>query len=88
MISKNSMLTGFFVALVCPAIALLVSHLLKTSYFIMNKPATPFFVAIAINLILISICVKRDMDKTSRGIMLGTFVTMVLLFTLKIHLHL
>jgi hypothetical protein len=82
------MLTGFFVALVCPAIALWVSHLLKTSYFIINKPAAPYFAAIAINLIFISICVKRDLDKTSQGIMLGTFITLLLLFTLKIHLHL
>jgi len=82
------MLAGFFVAFACPAIALLVSSLLKTSYFIINKPAIPFFVAIAINLIFISICVKRDLDKTSRGIMLGTFIALLLLFTLKLHLHL
>jgi hypothetical protein len=82
------MLTGFFVALVFPLIALWITQLLKTSYFIINKPAAPLFGALAINLILISICTKRDLDQTSRGIMLGTFASLLLLFIFKIHLHL
>jgi hypothetical protein len=88
MINRNSMLTGFFVALVFPLIALGILQLFKTSYFIINKPAAPLFAAIAINLILISICIKRDLEKTSRGIMLGTFLAMLLFFILKIHPHL
>jgi hypothetical protein len=89
MITRNSMLTGFFAALIFPAIALLITQLLKTNYFIINKPAAPLFVAVALNLILISICIKRDLDKTSRGIMLGTIAATVILFiVLKIHLHL
>jgi hypothetical protein len=83
------MLTGFFVALVFPLIALWITQLLKTNYFIISKPAAPLFGALAINLILISICVKRDLDQTSRGIMLGTFIAMLTLFIIfKLHLHL
>jgi hypothetical protein len=85
MLNKNSMLTGALAALVFPAIAFLTAYLLKTNITLINKPALPYFIAIALNLILLRFAYKKEFDKTVRGIILGTFVCMLIVFIFKIH---
>ena len=85
MLNKNSMLTGILAALIFPGLAFVTSYLLKNNFYIINKPAVPYFIAIGINLVLIRICLKKDMDKTGRGIMLATFISMLLIFIFKFH---
>ncbi|MFI5139935.1 MAG: hypothetical protein ACHQIM_19095 [Sphingobacteriales bacterium] len=85
MLNKNNLLTGILAALIFPAIAWLIAGLLANTVYLINKPAIPYFAAIALNLILIRISFTRGADKTARGIMLITFVVMVLVFILKIH---
>ena len=80
------MLYGILVAFIFPAIAFLAAFLLKDNFYVISRPALPYLVAIAFNLILIRICVKKENDKTGKGIMLATFVIMLLIFILKIHL--
>ena len=79
------MLTGILVALVFPAIAIVTAYLLKNNLYLLNKPGLPYFAALALNLILIRVSMKKWGDKTSRGIMLVTFVFMVAAFILKAH---
>ncbi len=80
------MAAGLLAALIFPVSAFAVKYLLKNNIFILNKPAVPYLVAIALNLILIRFCVQKDMEKTARGIMLATFAVMVLVFILKTYL--
>lgn len=75
---------GVLLALPFPAIAWLVASLLKNNVDLINKPALPYVFAIALNLLLLRFVVKKDLDKTARGIMLATFVFMVALFMFKI----
>ena len=79
------MLTGALAGAIFPGIACIVKHFYQTNFYLINKPALPFFIAIALNLILIRISVKKDTEQTGRGIMMLTFVFMLLIFLLKIY---
>jgi len=85
MLNKNSLPAGILVALIGPAFAIVAAYLLKNNSYIINKPALPYFIAIALNLVLIRFFSKKAADKTIRGIMLATFAFMVLIFIFKIH---
>ncbi|MDB4921593.1 hypothetical protein [Mucilaginibacter sp.] len=87
MLNKNSFITGILAALIFPAIALAVAYLLKTNVEIINRPALPYFIAIALNLIMMRIILKKELDQTARGIMLATFIIMLLVFIFKVHLR-
>ncbi len=81
------MYLGIAVGLVFPTIALAVASALKNNWYIMNKPALPYYAAIALNLILLRIFYKNEADKTVRGIMLATFVFMLAIFLFKVHFN-
>lgn len=85
MLKKDSIITGALIALIFPAIAWLVAVLLKNQVYIINRPAIPYLFAIALNLILIRLIQKRDMDKTGRGIMLASFVIMLWVVLTKVY---
>ena len=87
MLNKNSLLAGITTALLFPAIAWGMAYLLRNSVDIINRPALPYLVAIALNLILLRFLLKWDLDKTARGVMLGTFIIMLLVFMIKVHLR-
>lgn len=79
------MLTGILVALIFPGLAWLTEFILKTNTYIVNRPAVPYVIAIAINLLLIRFCFKKDADQTGKGIMLATFISMLLIFIFIVH---
>jgi hypothetical protein len=85
MLKKNSLSVGVLAALIFPLIACLIGYLLKNNLYLLNKPALPYFAAIALNLVLISISYRKGVDKTGRGIILTTFVFMVVVLIFKIH---
>jgi len=85
MLNKNSLPAGILIALIAPALAWAAAYLLRNYNLIINKPALPYFIAIALNLVLIRVFSKKAADKTIRGIMLVTFVFMVLILIFKIH---
>jgi hypothetical protein len=85
MLNKNSMLTGVFIAFIFPGIAWLIEYMLKANTYIINRPAVPYFAAIALNLFIIRFCLKNDADQTGRGVMLATFIFMIFVL-LKVHL--
>lgn len=85
MLKRNSVPIGILAALIFPALALISAYLLKENLYLMNKPALPYFAAIALNLILIRTGIKKGLDKTGKGIMLATFVFMVVVFIFKTH---
>jgi hypothetical protein len=84
---KNSMLTGFVVGLIPPGIALILFNVLYKDVVLLNKPAIPYLVALALNLFIIRVCYKKDADQTGRGVMLATFLCMLaLIFIFKVRL--
>jgi hypothetical protein len=85
MLNKNSMLAGVVLGLIFPAIAWLTEYLLKNNTYIINRPALPYFISIGLNLIMLRFSYKYGADKTARGIMLITFVCMLVIFVFKIH---
>jgi len=85
MLKKNSLPTGILVALIFPAIAFVIAYLFSNSVYIISRPALPYFVAIALNLVLLRISYKKGADKTLRGIMLATFIFMALVFIFKVN---
>jgi hypothetical protein len=85
MLNKNSLPAGILVALIFPAFAFIAAYLLRNNSYIINKPALPYFTAIFLNLMLIMFFSKKAADKTIKGIMLATFVFMLLIFIFKIH---
>ena len=81
------MLAGVLAGLIFPVLARVATYLLRDNFYIINKPQLPYFIAIALNLILLRICTKRDLDKTGQGVMLITFICMLLIFIFKTHLQ-
>jgi len=86
MFSKNSYLTGVLIALILPAASLVVAYVFKDSTLILNKPALPYLIAIVLNLIMMRLISKKETVKTVKGIMIVTFIFMVVAFILKQHL--
>ena len=88
MFNKNNIGYGILLGFICPIIAIFFKYLLKDNLYLINKPLMPFFIAIAINLILVRVLHKKELDKTSRGIMLGTFTALLFILILKFQLKL
>jgi len=85
MLNKNSFLTGILLSLIFPAISLLTGYLLRGNLYLMNKPAIPYFIAMALNLVMMRVIMDKGGDKIGRGIILGSLVFMILVFLFKIH---
>jgi hypothetical protein len=85
-LKKDSIITGILLGLIFPAMGWVVAYLLKDNTYIINKPAVPYLVALALNLISMRLFAKKEMVHTVRGIMITTFVVMLLLFIFKLHL--
>ena len=86
MLNKNSLLSGVILGLITPALAWLLFHVICKGVILLNKPAIPYLVALGINLFIIRICFKKNMDDTGRGTMLTTFVCVILILVFKIRL--
>lgn len=84
MLNKNSIPTGILSSLIFPLIAFAVKYLIKSNMYLLNKPAFPYFAAIAVNLIVIRICFKNDLDKSGRGVMLGSFIVLLAVLIFKL----
>ncbi|HEY8931323.1 MAG TPA: hypothetical protein VIM55_19115 [Mucilaginibacter sp.] len=87
MLEKNSLIVGILIGLIFPAVAWVVSWYLRNAIDIINRPALPYLVAIALNLIALRFLQKKELDQTGRGLMLVTFVVMILVFIFKAHIR-
>ena len=88
MFKKNNLLLGVLYGFLPPALAWLVfSYILHNEAVIMDKPAAPYLLAIGLNLLLLRYCARKYLDKTSSGIMISTFVCMLLVFIFKMHIR-
>jgi hypothetical protein len=85
MLKRNSMAAGMLAGLLFPAIALAAAHFLRNNLYLLNKPALPYLIAIAFNLIIMRICSKKKMVNTVKGIMITTFAFMALILLIVVH---
>ncbi len=79
------MFTGILAGLILPGIGCLAAYLLKNNVDVINRPALPYLIAVALNLIAMRICLKRELDQTAKGIMITSFVFFILVFFIVIH---
>ena len=84
MLSKNSILTGVLAGLIFPLIAWICFDVIYKGLVLMGKPGIPYFIAIALNLLIIRYAVNKEAHKTSQGVMISTFVITLLVFILKL----
>ena len=87
MLKRDNIFIGIALALIFPAAAFVVAYLLRENIYIINKPALPYLVAIALNLVSARLFASRGMVKTVRGIITTSFVLVMVLFIFKFHLH-
>jgi hypothetical protein len=87
MLNKNNLITGVLAALVFPVLSLIAGYLLRYNAEIINRPALPYLIAIALNLLVLRFYLKKDAGETAKGIMISTFAFMLLVFIFKTHLR-
>jgi len=85
---KNNIAVGLLIALISPALAWAVAEFaFKNNILILNKPAAPYLIAIALNLFIIRYCFKNDNDQTGIGAIICTFIIMMLVFLFKMRVY-
>lgn len=86
MFKNNNLFLGIAYGLIAPVIAWLIfAVLLKNEVVISNKPAVPYLIAIALNLLVLRFAARALLDKTAYGIMIATFVCTLLIFIFKVY---
>ncbi|MES2267584.1 MAG: hypothetical protein V4520_12540 [Bacteroidota bacterium] len=86
MFKKNNLFLGILYGLIVPVLAWLVfAVILKNETVILDKPVTPYLIAIGINLVMLRFSARAYLDKTSNGIMIATFACTLLIFVLKVY---
>jgi len=88
MLKTDSYITGILLAIPLPMAAfVLATYVLQNSVLIINKPALPYLVALALNLIMMRLFGADGHVKTVKGIMIATFLIMIALFIFKLHIR-
>lgn len=83
MFNKNSYLTGALAALIFPAIAWGAAYYFRYTAEVINRPALPYLVAVALNLLAMRFIFKYRFDKTGKAMMATTFIIMIAVFIIK-----
>ncbi|MVN21075.1 hypothetical protein [Mucilaginibacter arboris] len=84
---KNNIVTGALVGLILPLLAYFIAEILFKDQLIPDKPGVPYLIAIGINLILLKFIFKADKDKAGIGLLVVTFIVLILAFIFKIKLR-
>jgi hypothetical protein len=87
MLQKNNMFIGIAAGLILPGLTWAVfGYLLKNHFIIRDKPLIPYLVTLALNLFIIRYLFKKGADQTGAGMILSTFVSMLLVFLFQSYL--
>lgn len=73
--------------LIAPLLAWLFSEVFFQREMIADKPGVPYLIAVAINLILLKYVYKANADKAGNGLLIVTFIAVLLTFIFKIKLR-
>ncbi len=83
MLSKNNVQNGMLTGSILPVVSLLMFEVFTTGKHAVYKPGLPYFIAAAINLILLRYYARKHHEKTAQGIVLVTFVFMILIYLFR-----
>lgn len=84
---KNNVVIGMLFGLILPLLAFFLAEAIFKNQLFPAKPAVPYLVAVGLNLVLMRFLYKAKIDKTATGIMVVTFLVIVLTFIFKIKLR-
>jgi len=84
---KNSIAVGALVGLILPLLAYFFSDVFLKEEIIPAKPGVLYLIAIGINLILLKFIAKSNTDKAATGLLIVTFIVLLLAFIFKIKLR-
>lgn len=84
---KNNIAIGVLLGLILPLLAYFFAEVIFKNQIIPSKPGVLYLVTIAVNLILMRFNFKFGADKTATGILLVTFLVLILTFVFKIKLR-
>lgn len=84
---KNNIVVGLLIGLILPLLAYFMAEVFFKNEIFPNKPGVPYLIAVAINLILLKFTYKSNADKTGLGLLLVTFIVVILAFIFKIKLR-
>ena len=79
MFRKNSFLIGAALGAVMPLLAYILTHFTAWEWFFGNKPLSLYVIAGLINLLLLRYYYRNNMENNARGVMLVTFIGVLLL---------
>lgn len=75
------------IGLILPLSAYFIADVLLKNATIAGKPGVPYLIAVAINLIFLKYIYKAGSDKAGTGLLVITFIILLLTFTFKIKLR-
>ncbi len=75
---------GILIGLVIPLITWFAAANRLRQLPYLGKPGVVYLLAVACNLFILRYCYKKEADRTGTGVMLSTFVFLVLAFLFKI----
>lgn len=84
---KNNLVIGMLVGLILPLSAFILAEVIFKNQLFLSKPGAPYLIAIGLNLVSMRILYKAKIDKTAIGILIITFLVLVLTFIFKIKLR-
>ena len=86
MLKQNNIIIGILIACVLPCITWVILGLvLKNAVVVLNKPAIPYLIIVAMNLGFIKYLFKKGLDQTATGVIITTFIVMLYAFLLQIN---
>lgn len=83
MFKKDSVWLGLGAGLFFPAVAFFIVEVIKKNLVILQKDDLLYIGCVAINMLLLKLAYKRDMELTGKGIISATFVCAFIFFYYK-----
>ncbi|TAF46160.1 MAG: stationary phase survival protein SurE [Sphingobacteriales bacterium] len=84
MFKKDNVWIGLALGLVLPALGFLIVQLLKRNFTFLGKADLLYIGCVAINLWLLKLAYKKEMEASAKGIISATFVCALLFFYYKV----
>ena len=86
MSKKVQFVTGLLSGIITPAIMMLIFGVFFKSMVLFDKPALPYWVSIAINLIIVRYFIRNSKELAGYVVLAITFILMIAMFMFKVKL--
>jgi hypothetical protein len=84
MTKKVQLLTGLLSGIIFPAIVWLIFGVFFTNLVLLDKPAIPYLISIAVNLFILRYFIRSGKELTGYGVMISTFIIAMAIFMFKL----